>query len=82
VKITVTTSVRIETADGNSTSIVETVRDSGLDDPRFVVAESARVLVVAAERVLAALLGEQQEAATRKIGSGPNYGARIYGVTP
>jgi hypothetical protein len=76
-KITVTTSLRIEQEDGDSTTIVETVRDTGGDNPRFEAAESARVLVVTAERVLDRMGGE--EAVRRQRPGNVNSADRIYG---
>lgn len=81
-RITVTTSVRVEYDDGDSSNIVETVRDPDIGGNRqFLASETARVLIVSAERVLDRMGGE--EAAKRRplnAGRGPNYGARIYGA--
>lgn len=68
-RITVTTSLRIEHADGDSSTITETVRDSAGDNPRFEAYESKRVLAIATERVIDRMGGA--EAAARVPGNAP-----------
>lgn len=62
-KITVTTSVRVEQESGDSSTATETVRESCGDNPRFIAYEVDRVIAIADERVLEHFGGEAAVAA-------------------